>query len=377
MDRTGVINVKSNNALSGIYIIYRGSTANEKHGNYGISHLMEHLMCDGVKHLEKDFQQHGINHNAYTSDMEIVFYITGLDEHVLKFRDEYIKSITEHVITEERFNDERKVVIQEYNNRSNNQMYVHQSNLFRKLYDNFGPIGKLEDLEALTMDDVNEYRQHQYAKPTQIIYVSQDHELPEDLMEFDNRTYKDTITRKEGHEVIIEGDNKSDQSSVSYMSDVVKDDFAVAGLICFMLGSGMTSPLMDELREKRGLVYGFWCYMDYIDENSAVINIAAEMVHNNVDEFMSTLDMVLDNKVKYLTQERLDIIKQYVKIKEEKIDINRHAQSFVSGIIDPEVFDVAAIVGTIGLERVHEVYDKYFTNWYKSVDTKEFIKEEA
>ena len=40
-----IINLKSQNDLSGLYIIYEGSTNLETPGFYGTSHLLEHLCC--------------------------------------------------------------------------------------------------------------------------------------------------------------------------------------------------------------------------------------------------------------------------------------------------------------------------------------------
>ena len=49
-----IINLKSQNDLSGFYIVYEGSTNLEKPGWYGLSHLMEHLLCKTFFHLLED-----------------------------------------------------------------------------------------------------------------------------------------------------------------------------------------------------------------------------------------------------------------------------------------------------------------------------------
>ena len=79
-----VINVKSPTDLSGFYVVYNGSVQNEKKGWYGLSHLMEHLMYHRFDDLLDDFDKDGISSNAYTSDNNIVFYMTGLDEYLNK-----------------------------------------------------------------------------------------------------------------------------------------------------------------------------------------------------------------------------------------------------------------------------------------------------
>ena len=86
-----IINLKSQTDLSGFYVVYEGSTNLEKPGWYGISHLMEHLVCKSFDHLQEDFDKDGIDWNAYTSSNEIVFYLTGLDEKVNKWKKKFVE----------------------------------------------------------------------------------------------------------------------------------------------------------------------------------------------------------------------------------------------------------------------------------------------
>ena len=113
-----VLNVKSETDLSGFYIVYKGSVCNEKKGWYGLSHLMEHLICHSFDDMYDDFDRDGIANNAYTSDNEIVFYFTGLDEYLVKYKDEILKRILKFGVTEEMFQNERKIVLEEYKDYS-------------------------------------------------------------------------------------------------------------------------------------------------------------------------------------------------------------------------------------------------------------------
>lgn len=377
--RTGITNITAETDFSAVYIIYRGSTANEYPGIYGISHLMEHLMCDGAKHMEKDFQKYGITTNAYTSDSEIVFYISGLDEYIQKYREEWIFAIADHVITEERFLEEREVVMQEYNSAMNEQIRVHQRNLYRKLYGQYGPLGKREDLEALTTQDIENHHKVQFAFPSQIINVSKNNPYKEDPWFDDEMSHHDTLCLRKTHEFIVEGRKTYDQSTVVYLSPVVKDEFPIVKIICAMLGDDLISPLYEEIREKRGLIYFIWCYIHMIDDNSGVINIASEMEHGNVDEFVETVNMILENKEKYLTQERLDIIIENARIELKKSKILPHKN--VYRWIEPLTWNIEEALneGDITLAKIYEVFDKYFHsgNWHRSVDTRSFAEKET
>ena len=141
-----IINLKSQTELSGFYVVYEGSTNLEKPGWYGISHLMEHLMCKNFDHLQEDFDKDGIDWNAYTSGNEIVFYLTGLEEKVNKWKGEFMDLLGQFNVTKEDFENERKIVLEEYMDSFNSQTEVHMLNLSRKLFNDYDPIGLREDL---------------------------------------------------------------------------------------------------------------------------------------------------------------------------------------------------------------------------------------
>jgi predicted Zn-dependent peptidase len=166
-----IINLKSQTDLSGFYVVYEGSTNLEKPGWYGISHLMEHLVCKSFDHLQEDFDKDGIDWNAYTSSNEIVFYLTGLDEKVNKWKKKFVDLLTTFNITKEQFENERKIVLEEYMDSFNDQTQSHMLNLSRKLFNDYSPIGLRQDLENLKFMDCLNFFELQYTKPTKIIVL--------------------------------------------------------------------------------------------------------------------------------------------------------------------------------------------------------------
>ena len=151
------IKVKSKTEMSGFFIVYYGSTLNEKPGIYGITHLLEHLVCKGIDHIMEDLERDGIAWNAYTSDKEIVFYMTGLDEYVNKWKIPFYENILNFKITQKQFLNEKDIVLAEYEKSFNSQDESHSLNLYRKLFDNYGPIGLKQDLENITLEDCKNY----------------------------------------------------------------------------------------------------------------------------------------------------------------------------------------------------------------------------
>src|ERR1035437_636513 len=158
-----IINLKSENNLSGFYIVWQGSTNLEKKGNFGISHLCEHLICKSFDHLQEDFDRDGVDWNMYTSDNEIVGYMTGLDEKINKWKYKFVDLLSEFTITKEQFESERNIVLEEMADAFNGQSECHQLNLARKLFNDYGPIGLKSDLESLKFLDIINFWELQYA----------------------------------------------------------------------------------------------------------------------------------------------------------------------------------------------------------------------
>ena len=368
-----VVNLKSQTNLSGFYMVYYGSTLLEKRGNYGISHLLEHLMCKNFEHLRETFEKEGIDWNAYTSSNEIVFYFTGLDEYLNKRRYDLVDLMSEFNVTKEQFENERKIVLQEYSDYFSDQTESHMLNLSRKLFNEYDPIGLKEDLESLKFMDCLKFFEEQFSKPSKIINVSPKSAFKYDgdfnELSFDKRVefgpYNDAIMEKRN--------DFGDKASLIMTSPISDSDFNYITFINAMLSMGLSSPLYSEVREKRGLVYYIRCGQARLNEQG-VTNITTQTSSSSIEEVYDAVGFVLKNPNKFLTQERFETIKDSYLIRLEKDKINRYSN--VSRWINPPEWSVKEIINTITLDKVMEVYNKYydFDKFYLSSDKDEFSK---
>ncbi len=366
-----ITNLKSQTDLSGFYVIYEGSTNLEKPGIYGISHLMEHLMCKNFDHLQEAFDKDGIDWNAYTSSNEIVFYIQGLDEKVNKWKGEFMDLLGQFNVTKEQFENERKIVLEEYMDCFNDQTQSHMLNLSRKLFKDYDPIGLRSDLENLKYMDCLNYFELQYAKPSKIINVSKNKKYKNDDLDFAVRKFENKIEFG-NHKVDLELNNDfKDKSSIAILSPVIEEDFAYVHYINAMLSLGLMSPLYQEIREKRGLVYYVSCYQSRMN-GQGLNTISTQTSNKNADEVIACVKDVISNPDKYLTKERFDLVKEYYKVRMQKDEILRYKN--VNQWINPEGWTVNEILDKVTLKKIREVYDKYydFDKFYISNDKKEF-----
>lgn len=368
-----IINLKSQINLSGFYVVYEGSTNLEKKGWYGISHLLEHLMCKNFDHLQEDFDKDGIDWNAYTSSNEIVFYLTGLDEKVNKWKNQFMDLLSEFNVTKEQFENERNIVLEEYMDCFNDQTQSHQLNLSRKLFNDYDPIGLKEDLENLKFMDCLNFFELQYAKPSKIINVSKNKEYKNRLIDFVERDIVKPISFG-NHDVTLEINNDfKDKSSLVMLSPVIEEDFAYVHFINSMLSLGLKSPLYKEVREKKGLVYYIHCYQTRINKQG-LINIATQTSNKNFDKVVESVKIVLKNPNKFLTKKRFDLVKDFYTVRRQKDEILRYKN--VNQWISPEGWSVYDILDKVTLKKIKEVYEKYyqFDKFYISNDKTEFKK---
>lgn len=368
-----IINLKSKTDLSGFYVVYEGSTNLEKPGWYGISHLMEHLMCKNFDHLQEDFDRDGIDWNAYTSSNEIVFYLTGLEEKVSKWKNEFLELLSGFEVTKEDFENERKIVLEEYMDTFNSQTSAHQLNLTRKLFNDYDPIGLKEDLENLKFMDCLNFFELQYSKPTKIINVSNGKKYKNNLIDFAERNIEKKTEYGDFKSVLEMNNDFKDKSSLVMLSPIINEDFGYIHFINAMLSLGLKSPLYQEIREKKGLVYYVHLYMSRINKQG-INNLATQTSNKNFDEVVNSIKEVLTNPDKYLTKERFDIVKEFYNVRLKKSEILRHSN--VSRWIDPEGFSIYDILDKVDMKKIKKVYDKYykFDNFYISNDKTEFKK---
>jgi predicted Zn-dependent peptidase len=368
-----IINLKSETELSGFYVVYEGSTNLEKKGWFGISHLMEHLMCKNFDHLQEDFDKDGIDWNAYTSSNEIVFYLTGLDEKVNKWKGEFMDLLGEFNVTKEQFENERNIVLEEYMDCFNDQTQTHMLNLSRKLFGDYDPIGLKEDLEKLKYMDCLNFFELQYAKPTKIINVSKNKPYKNNTIDFAKRDITKTIEFGE-NDVDLELSNEfKDKTSIAILSPIIEEDFAYVHFINAMLSLGLKSPLYQEIREKKGLVYYVHCYQSRVN-NQGINTISTQTSNKNYNGVVDAVKEVITNPDKYLTKERFDLVKDYYKVRMAKDEILRYKN--VNQYINPEGWSVYEILDKVNMKKIKEVYKKYynFDNFYVSNDKKEFKK---
>jgi predicted Zn-dependent peptidase len=222
------------------------------------------------------------------------------------------------------------------------------------------------------MDCLNFY-ELQYAKPTKIINVSKNKKIKNLDIDFSDRKI-DKMFEFGKHNVQLELNNEfKDKTSIICLSPFIEEDNAEVHFLNAMLSLGLKSPLYDEIREKRGLVYYIHCYQARYNKQG-IVSIDTQTSNRNFDGVIDGIKSVLKDTKRFLNKDRFELVKDYYLVRREKDEILRYNN--VNQWIQPEGWSVYDILDKVKLSDIKKVYEKYydFDKFYISNDKKEFKK---
>jgi predicted Zn-dependent peptidase len=303
---TKYVNVPSKIGIGLLGLIYPLGSDFEIEGHYGTHHLMEHLMCKSFDHILPKLKRLGIQHNAYTSNNRIVFHFEGLDEKLELIAQEVHDLITfgKHTWAEEEFNNEKKTVLQEYEDRFNDQISGTLSNIIRKYYNCFEPIGLRTDIENFSYEDSLKFRKR-FNRPTIICQVGKS------SIGGENKNNPKSKIRKPlfgAYDVPQEVVPKEGKTVVGLLSKSVapKNEINKLNFIINCLTSGIESPLYQEIREKRGLSYASFGWVNEFFQ-SGVIAFMAVTSNKNTKKLIKVYeDFFSGDLLRHIPQDRFN-----------------------------------------------------------------------
>lgn len=365
-------NKQSPNDLSGFYVIYKGSCHLEEDGEKGLSHLMEHLVCKSFSHLTPEFDAYAMEWNAWTSQNEVAFYITGLDEHVNRYKYQLLESLSKFEITQEELDNEKEIVKQEYLMSFNDAFQGHYLNVWRKFYGFYNPIGALGDIEGVTLDKCNEYYQKQFARVSDIINISKDSPFNGEINEFFEPDTDGRIYEFKQHEdfVLEQFPIGEAQDSLFMISDPVPEDQQhLAHFVCSLLSNGLLSPLYREIREKHGLLYNLALFLNPLNK-ARIPMFYTTAQKENIPKIVDLTGKVLSNPEEYVTFDDFLKMKSLFKNQFKIAEINNHNN--IDEFITPELKKLKDDLQSIKHDDCLELIKNNFNmeNWKISIGEK-------
>lgn len=167
-----------------VALYYDVGSRNEKTGRTGFAHLFEHMMFQGSENVPKaaHFQyifNAGGTMNGTTSTERTNYFETLPASHLplaLWLESDRMRSLK---VTQENLDNQRSAVQEEKRLRYDNQPYVNaflriNELIFKNPANAHSTIGSMEDLDAATIDDVQEFFRIYYAPNNAVLTIAGD-----------------------------------------------------------------------------------------------------------------------------------------------------------------------------------------------------------
>jgi predicted Zn-dependent peptidase len=333
--KIGLVREQSNTpGMGSLFINYDGAANIETPGFRGLSHLWEHCACHSYDSLQERLMAAGIVANAMTSDRNVVFYWMGLDEKIEEFQKELLDLIY-YIPTKEEFENEKKIVMQEYEDYVSKQNFVF-SNIMRKYFDYFGPIGYRDDIVNITYTDFLCFVNKNFSIPTSIVRIGNSETIVELTKDIQFQTAADPIPLNElatGILTHVENPSKFPTSTlIADWATFFTDELSVQDvkLINALFSKGLSSPFYQEIREKRGLVYHCGTDIELVDAETYVWFFYAGCTEMSMVEVRSVMKDIVSNYKDYITTERFESVVELYRNNAKMSKIGNHGHSYIN-----------------------------------------------
>lgn len=287
-----------------VSVFVRTGSRHESARLNGISHVVEHMAFKGTalrdaRAINLDAERLGAQVNAHTDKDHTAYQIGGLVEHTGFFIRMLGDIVRGSIFPADELERERQVILQEFIEDEDDPL----STAF-KLFDRtcFGThplaqpvIGTRRNIERFTRDELLGYVERQYSGANVIVAVAGNVDAQAIATEVEAAF--GSMPRGEANQVdapAYGGGIHARRQSGSSQSHVVmgfpiaslRDDDQTGQVAAALFGEGMSSPLLHEIREKRGLAYYANCTAEVTDL-AGVFTIEASTTPEHLDEFFA------------------------------------------------------------------------------------------
>ncbi len=373
--------------------LLRSGGAFEDTKNSGITHFLEHTTMqatekwpDKVK-LNRLLEELGGMSNAETNYEVLKYYLT-VPYNKLDFAVDFIYQVLYKSIFDENYVEvERTIILDELHKRLDNVnyrnfMFVQNSVSKNKTAYSLPILGNEKNIKSFTRKDLLKYRNF-YHDPSRLLLVITGN--------FNVEKIKDSVTNKFNKVKtknvkfnypkqvlktnVIKTKPDRDKTNLVYNTlvipykgrkDITKQEATLAHLSANILGGPLTSRLMHRLREKEGLLYDIYAYID-LTYNSGTIAVYA-----NYDPaiFKKVFPIIVDEINEFakvgISKTELDHFKNFI--------INHNLVKYdnvyaISSLISTPIFynqkvysvkDINKTIKEVTLKEINEYIKKYF-----------------
>ena len=293
-----------------VSVFIRSGSEHESKRLSGISHFVEHMAFKGThtrdcQRINLDAERLGADVNAHTDKDHTAFHMRGLARDAVPFLTMLGDIVRNSSFPAAELEREREVILQEFIEDDDDGLSVAY-----KLFDQtcYGAhpmaqpvIGTRKNIERFTRDDLLGYVNSQYSGANIVVGVAGNVDAQQILAAADAafgsmpRGSENLTTAPD-----YVGGIESRRLTGCPQTHVVlgfpipsRTEPHMASVVAAALfGEGMSSPLLDEIRERRGLVYYAACSADVMTR-CGQFTVEASTAPENIDEFIVEVTRLL------------------------------------------------------------------------------------
>ena len=366
-------------ASASVSVFVRTGSAHEAPQLNGISHFVEHMAFKGTherdcQRINLDAERLGAEVNAHTDKDHTAYHMRGLARHAGDFVRMLGDIVRNSTFPEAELERERQVILHEYTEDEEDSLAT-AFKLFDQLCWGAHPlaqpvIGNRRNIRRFGRADLLDYVQRQYSGANVVVGVAGNID-PEAAARAVEAAFG-SMPAGHGNEVAApayHGGSRSRRQTGASQSHVVlgfpipglKDDYHASMVAAALLGEGMSSPLMDQLRERRGLVYYAACSADVTQLGGQFV-IEASTAPKHLDEFFTETTRLLAEQATHtdavgLERARNQIAVRNLRVEEQPFRRLEEAAHdlFVHGRVRSRA-ELAGRVEAVTADEVREVF---------------------
>jgi len=297
-------------ATAAVSVFVRGGSQHESARNNGISHFIEHMAFKGTRsrdcqQINFDAERLGAEVNAHTDKNHTAFHMRGLARDAGSFLQMLGDIVCQSTFPEAELERERQVILHEYSEDEDDAL----SNAF-KLFDKacYGAhalarpvIGSRANIRRFTRAELGAYMQQQYTGANIVVGVAGNVDADQVVAEA-SRTFGDMprgTAPKVGMPNYVGGicvrrmpGGNQAHVVLGFPIPGLLGEYQGAVIAAALFGEGMSSPLLDRVRERRGLAYHADCSADVTDLCGQFV-IEASTSSEHLDEYLVEVTRLL------------------------------------------------------------------------------------
>ncbi|WP_298828508.1 pitrilysin family protein [uncultured Piscinibacter sp.] len=315
-----------------VSVFVRTGSAHEGPRLNGISHVVEHMAFKGTRtrdcqRINLDAERLGAEVNAHTDKDHTAFHMRGLAPHAPRFVRMLGDIVRESTFPEEELERERRVILHEIADDEDDPLTIAFQLFDRECFGTHPAalpvIGRRANIERFTRDDLLGYVQRQYGGANVVVGVAGGVDA-QAVVAAVQSTFGDL---PRGEENRLEAPawvggiaarrlvgSSQTHVVVGYPIPALVDDDPVGTVAAAILGEGMSSPLLDRIRERRGLAYYTNCSADLLSAWGQFV-IEASTSPEHLDEFCTEVRAILREHARRIDPVHLERARNQIAVR--------------------------------------------------------------